>query len=163
MPTCTVAKKTPQNIMAVYCLRGQMANFLANGCLELAWVKSLIPPCLLCMSLCLSESLGGKGLLNREWPVQALEMGNPKTNTMAKPLSSGLGFASPFGEEVSAFLGQAALTLACVASKSYKELLRWVIFLSARIKNEFRQEPASPLLLTEWQHQPQLLYTTQRL
>lgn len=87
-----------------------MAIFLANESLELVWVKSVFPPCLLCVSLCLSESLGEKGLLSREWPVQALEMGNPKTNTLAKLLPSGLGFASPFGGEVSAFLGQAALT-----------------------------------------------------
>lgn len=60
------SKKAPENIMAVYCLREQMAIFLANESLELARVKIIFPPCLLCMNLCLSEGLGGKGLLSRE-------------------------------------------------------------------------------------------------
>lgn len=112
--------------MAVNCLRGQVAIFLANETLELACVKSIFPPCLLCVSVP-EWSLGGKGLLSRELPVQALDMGNPKTSIMAEPLSSGLGFASPFGGEISAFLGQAFLTQhvwQARAAKNYQDV--WV-------------------------------------
>lgn len=55
-----------------------MAIFLANESLELVWVKSVFPPCLLCVSLCLSESLGGKGLLSRSDLYRHLRWEIPK-------------------------------------------------------------------------------------
>lgn len=101
-----------------------MAIFLANENLELAWVKSIFLPCLLCVSV-------PKWKSRREgFAVQALEMGNPKTNITAKPLSFGLGFASPFDGEVSAFLGRAFLTQhvwqARAAKNYWDEWIPWV-------------------------------------
>lgn len=146
------SKETPQKH------NGHLLPERANGKFPCKWEFRVVmgkvchsPPCLLCVSLCLSESLGEKGLLSREWPVQALEVGNPKINTVAKPLLwAWLCFPICWGGVC--LSGTGSPYPACVTSKSCKELPRWVSSLSARIKNEFRRELASPLLLTEWQH-----------
>lgn len=118
----------PPNIMAVYCLRGHCFphKWVFRGDMGKDYLSSLPPVC---------EPVP-EGKSRREgFPEQGVTCtgtwdGKSQKNTVTKPLSSGLGFASPFVGEVSAFLGQAALTQhvwQARAGKSYRdEQVPWV-------------------------------------
>lgn len=150
-----------KKLIAVYCLRGQIAAFSGKWELRVGMGKDYrsLPPLM-------HEAVPGwrsrrGGFAEQGVTCMGTWEGRFQNKHCGQTPLLWAWLCYPVCWEGVSFSGTESPRSACAMRKSCKELLRWMNSLKVRIQNELRQELASPLLLTGWQRQPRLLYKTQ--